>query len=204
MRVSYLRATSELRARQNARNGSVAKSQLADRRESAAIQSGTALEGKSHWRHWRGRCAATAGSYAAQGAFCSATQLSTASRPRGCVQATKPFCWHPVELSLSGGLRLWLLPPQMLLMPLFAVLAAVIDAHQDTKLDELVKLFQGDAPHASQLRCGFALRLRVVAPAAVNADQRSSCQEPDTGFRALTQTEIHPSVLQVHNTLVGT
>ena len=63
-------------------------------------------------------------------------------------------------------------PPSSMLMRaesltqwLRIVLAAVVDAHEDAELDELVKLLQRDAPDAGQLLRGFLLGPRAVAPA---------------------------------------
>jgi len=48
---------------------------------------------------------------------------------------------------------------------LLLVLAAVVDAHKDAELDELVELLQRDAPDAGQLLGGLLLGLRAIAPA---------------------------------------
>ena len=66
---------------------------------------------------------------------------------------------RPPCIPLSGG--------RASRQTLLVVLAAVVDAHEDAELDQLVELLQRDAPDAVQLLGGCLLGLGAVAPAHV-------------------------------------
>ncbi len=118
-------------------------------------------------------------------ACCSAklAALAAVASDKHTVQFVGGLLSYPAATAFACGCS----PPSMPLPPSLLILAAVIDAHQDPELDELVELPQGDAPHAGQLRRGFALRLRVVAPATTDTNQCSGCQRLAPGMRALTK-----------------